>query len=281
MIRIAYFSGTGGTAKAAKAVAEAFTARGIITDIQEIRRGKDIPSSDEEMLVLLFAVHAASAPLPVYEWLGGLTPAHNIPAVVISVSGGGEVFPNLGCRVSSIKRLERKGYRVVYEQTIVMPSNFLEATPDGYASQLLRVLPKKADAIADDVLAGMERRVKPRTIDRIISAMLEIEKKGAPWFGKALHVTDACTGCGWCARECPGANIRMKDGKPEFLKQCVLCTRCIYGCPVKAIQPKMFKSAVLKGGFDIHRIEASSAPFEEKKGVLWEGLRRYFEDEGM
>lgn len=281
MIRIVYFSGTGGTAKAAGAMTAAFNGHGMVTDMQEIRRGSTIPNGDEEMLVLLFAVHAASAPLPVYEWIEGMAPAGHIPAVVISVSGGGEVFPNLGCRVSSIKRLERKGYRVVYEQTIVMPSNFLEATPDGYVSQLLRVLPQKASAIADDVVAGIGRRVKPRVIDRVVSALLEVEKKGAPWFGRGLHATDACTGCGWCARECPGTNIRMKDDKPEFLKQCVLCTRCLYGCPVNAIQSKMFKAAVLKGGFDIRRIEASSVPFEEKKGVLWEGLRRYFADDGM
>lgn len=280
MIRVVYFSGTGGTAMAAKALAEAFAARGADTELNEIRRGRDIPSGGEEMLALLFAVHAANAPLPVYEWLNALAPVHGIPAVVVSVSGGGEVFPNHGCRAGCIKRLERKGYRVVYERDIVMPSNFIEATPDGFITELLRVLPQKADAIADDVLSGIERRVRTKWIDRAVSTLLEIEKKGAPWFGRALRVTDACTGCGWCARECPGANIRMKDGKPEFLKQCVLCTRCVYGCPTKAIQPGFFKSAVLKNGFDMRRYEALSAPPEEKKSLLWEGLRRYFEDDG-
>ena len=281
MMRIAYFSGTGGTAKAAEALAAAFATHGVDTHMQEIRRGRDIPNGDEELLALLFSVHAASAPLPVYEWLDQLACVHDIPAVVISVSGGGEVFPNLGCRASSIKRLERKGYRVVYEQDIMMPSNFLEATPDGYASQLLQVLPKKAGAIADDVVAGMERRVKTKAIDRAVSALLEIEKIGAPRFGRGLYATDACTGCGWCTRECPGANIRMKDGRPEFLKQCVLCTRCLYGCPAKAIRSKMFKSAVLKDGFDIRSFEAMSASPEQKTGLLWEGLRRYFENDGM
>lgn len=281
MIRIAYFSGTGGTAKAAETLSAAFVDRGKESELQEIRRGGVTQNSDEELLVLLFPVHAANPPLPVYEWLDRLEPVQAIPAVVISVSGGGDVFPNLGCRASSIKKLERKGYCVVYEKDIVMPSNFLEATPEGYASQLLKVLPQKAGAIAEDVLSGIERRVRPRVLDRMISALLEIEKHGAPWFGSGLYATDACTGCGWCAKECPGANIRMNDAKPEFLKQCVLCTRCVYGCPVKAIRAKMFKSALLKDGFDIRRYEQLSASPEEKTGLLWEGLRRYLEDDGM
>jgi flavodoxin/ferredoxin len=281
MIQIAYFSGTGGTKRAAEAVAAAFAARGAETRLEEIKRGKAIDIGGAEMLVLLFPVHAANAPKPVFEWLDSLAPVKDIPAVIISVSGGGEVFPNLGSRVGCIKRLERKGYRVIYEQSLVMPSNFLEATPEGYAARLLRVLPQKAQAIADETLSGMERRVRVRAFDRFVSGLFRIEQLGAPRFGRALRVTDACTGCGWCARECPGANIRMKDGKPEFLGQGALCTRCVYGCPAGAIRPGMMKGAVLKGGFDLCRFEALSAPPEEKPGALWEGLRRYFEDDGM
>jgi ferredoxin/flavodoxin len=281
MIRIAYFSGTGGTARAAKALASGFAARGAETEVRELRRGADVPNGSEEMLALLFPVHAANAPTPVHEWLDALAAVQNIPAVVISVSGGGEVFPNLGCRAKVIKKLERKGYRVIYEQTIVMPSNFMEAMPEGWAAELLRALPCKASSIAEEVLAGMERRVKARLIDRLISALLTIGQVGAPRFGRGLRATEACTGCGWCARQCPGANIRMKDGRPEFLKQCALCTRCVYGCPANAIRATLLKSSVLKDGFDLTRYEASPAPHEEKKGALWEGVRRYLKDDEM
>jgi ferredoxin/flavodoxin len=281
MIQIAYFTGTGGTARAAEAVEVAFAAHRTKTDLREIRRDNQTPDNSGDMLVLLFPVHAANAPKPVYEWLESLAPVQDVTAAVISVSGGGEVFPNLGCRAGSIRRLERKGYRVIYEQTIVMPSNFMEPTPEGYAAQLLRVLPQKAQAIADYVLSGMERRVRVRVSDRVLSWLLRIEQLGAPRFGRGLRVTDACTGCGWCARGCPGANIRMKDGRPEFLKQCALCTRCVYGCPTEAIRPTRMKFMVLKGGFDIRRYEKLSAMPEEEPGVLWEGIRRYLNGDGI
>ena len=279
MNRIVYFTGTGGTGLAAKALAAEFAARGAETDLRELRRGETIPNGDEERLTLLFPVHAANAPKPVYEWLNALAPVEDIPAVVVSVSGGGEVFPNLGCRVKTIKKLERKGYRVVYEQSLVMPANFIEATPQGWAAELLRVLPSKVGAVADEVLSGLERRVEPPLADRIVSVLFMVEQAGAPRFGRGLRVTDNCTGCGWCARECPGANIRMKDGRPEFLKQCVLCTRCIYGCPTGAIRATLMKSAILKDGFDLKRY--ASVPPETDRGELWTGLKRYFEDDGM
>ncbi len=279
MNRIVYFTGTGGTGLAAKTLAAEFAARGAEPEMQELRRGAAIPNGDEEMLVLLFSVHAFNAPKPVYEWLDALSCVQDIPAVVISVSAGGEVFPNRGCRTKTIKKLERKGYRVIYEHSLMMPSNFSEATPEHWAAELLRILPLKAAAIADDILSGLERRIKPPLADRLLSSLLIIEQAGAPWFGRGLRVTDECTGCSLCGRECPGANIRMKDDRPEFMKQCVLCMRCIYSCPTGAIRPTLMKSAVIKGGFDLKRY-ASTLPGEDK-GELWTGLRRYFEDDGM
>ena len=82
---IAYFTGTGGTEKAADALAGAFLQRGLTVDKQQIKRNKAIPNGDESLMVLLFAVHAANAPKPVHDWLEAFTPVDGTPAVVISV----------------------------------------------------------------------------------------------------------------------------------------------------------------------------------------------------
>ncbi len=278
---IAYFTGTGGTAKAADSMAAAFMQRGLTVDKQQIKRNKAIPHGDESLLVLLFAVHAANAPQPVNEWLAALTPVEGTPAVVISVSGGGEVFPNTACRGGNIRRLEAKGYRVVYEQTLVMPSNMSVATPDFLAQRLLAVLPERAARIADDVLNGMERRVKPQAIDRMMSALCLAEHKGAHHFGKQLTATDACNGCGWCMRSCPGDNIRMEHGRPVFGTSCVMCFGCAYGCPQHAIVAKRLGFVLSKKGFDIRRYEQLPELPDEKTGLLMAGVRRYLNDEAI
>lgn len=47
---------------------------------------------------------------------------------------------------------------------------------------------------------------------------------------------DACTGCATCAKLCPVANIRIKDGRPVWLGNCTQCQACIAACPLDAIE---------------------------------------------
>ena len=280
-VLLAYFTGTGGTARAADALETAFAERGLAVSKQQIKRNKAISNGNESLLVLLFAVHALNAPLPVYKWLEALTPVQDTPAVVISVSGGGEVSPNTGCRKGSIRRLERKGYRVTYEQTIIMPSNMSAATPDFLAKELFEVLPQKTGRIADEVLAGLERRVHPKAFDRVLTKLCLAEQVGAPIFGKGLRVTDSCSGCGWCERSCPGDNIRMENGRPVFANRCVMCFGCVYGCPCHAIQARILGFLLNKDGFDIRRYEKLPELPEKKTGIVWSGVRRYLEQDDM
>lgn len=277
-VLVVYFSGTGGTACAADAFKSALVSRGVDATTQEIRRDNSFLNGAEDLLVLFFPVHAANAPEPVYHWLEQMLDVEGIPAAVISVSGGGEVFPNTASRLSSIRRLEKKGYDVTYETMLVMPSNMNVATPDSLAVQLLRILPQKVQGIANDLLAGVSRRTKPNLLNRFTSVFLELEKKSCSLFGKALAADSSCTGCGWCARQCPCGNIKMKDGEPVFGSECVMCFRCVYGCPAHAIKAKRLGFLLNKQGFDLNRFYAIEVQEKEVKGMIWKGVNRYLNE---
>lgn len=56
-------------------------------------------------------------------------------------------------------------------------------------------------------------------------------------------VTDACGGCGMCARKCPVGAIPLSDPRSTDAAKCILCMRCVAICPRKAriLPPPMEK----------------------------------------
>lgn len=51
-----------------------------------------------------------------------------------------------------------------------------------------------------------------------------------------FYATAKCIGCGKCAELCVLNNISLKDGLPQWGKNCTHCMACICHCPVEAIE---------------------------------------------
>lgn len=254
-VNLVYFSGTGGTARVADAFEKALLNRSITVQRAEIK-GKIQPVVPGDFLVLLFPVYAFNAPKPIEEWIEQAPLGYGKPVVVISVSGGGEISPNTACRVATIRRLERKGYDIVYEKMFVMPSNFLIGYDDSLCAMVLHAAPMIAEKIVANIMAGVRHRTVPYGIDRIASKLGVLEKVGGKIFGKRLKVNENCVDCGWCVANCPRENIIRTDGKSAFGSDCVLCLRCVYGCPQNAIEPGIGKFMVVSGGYNLNKIES-------------------------
>ncbi len=280
-VQIVYFSGTGGTARFAAHIRDALAARGTAVTLTELGP-TPAPPVQAQRLVLVYPVYAGYAPQPIGQWIAAALDGHGTPAAVLSVSGGGEVPPNTACRVATIRQLQRKGYMVFYERMLVMPSNFIMPYSDALAAHLLRAAPIVAAQVAADVLAGTVRRTRPNPIDRVLRRLFLLEHIGSRYFGRGLLADKACNGCGLCARRCPRGNIAMQGGKPAFGNGCVLCMRCLYACPQKAIRARMGGFAVLRGGFDLSAVEARTQGIAHlppvdglSKGIALAGVRAY------
>lgn len=281
---VVYYSGTGGSERVAKVFETSLTKVGYTVDIFRLFDNPRVILENDVSLMLVYPVHAFNAPDLVYKWVENLSVVDNIHACVVSVSGGGEMRPNTACRLGAIKRLKKKGYNVIYEKMLVMPSNIGVATKEPLAKMLLDILPKKVEDIVADIENGIIRRRKPFFFDRFASMVGKVEKYGARIFGKRIKVSDSCNGCGWCADNCPAGNIIMEAGKPTFARKCHLCLGCLYGCPSKALEPGFMKQILIKEGYDLNSLENKGAAGYEvdveglTKGSLWKGLRKYLSE---
>lgn len=280
-VKIAYFSGTGGSEIVAKTFEKALVDKGNNVTMQHLKKGTVNDSAKYDLLIVIFAVHACNAPEIVYRWIDNLEKVSGISAVVISVSGGGEVIPNTACRVSCIKKIEKKGYKVKYERMLVMPSNWIVSTKSPLDLMLLDILPERVQEIVEDFERNIVRRSKPYLIDRLFSCIGEFEKIGAKYFGRNIKVTEKCSGCGLCSENCPACNIKMKLNRPQFGRSCCLCLGCIYSCPNKALYAGLGKFVIIKEGYDLNKL-MKQLPYKEivdveklTRGYLWSGVRKY------
>lgn len=280
---IVYYSGTGSTAMVANCFYETLRQAGCLGNKHVVSQGAN-NLGQHDLLFLIYPLHAFNAPEVIYKWINRIQTVNKIPAVVISVSGGGEVSPNTASRISSIKRLEKKGYNVIYDKMLVMPNNWIVATKESLAVKLLEVLPDKVKRIVDDILSGVNHRTSPVLIDRLFSKLGELEKPCARLFGRLIKTSKECDGCGWCSNHCPAGNISIVMDKPKFEGRCHLCLCCIYGCHKKALMPRIGKFIVIKEGYNLNQLE-KKVPLTEPvnideltKGYLWSGVIKYLHE---
>lgn len=279
-INIVYFSGTGGTERAAKCFEWEFKQAGYDVKLLHIKDAFKNFDCENSTLLLLYSVYALNAPQKVHEWIESLDCFGNVSAAVVSISGGGEISPNTACRASVIKKLQKKGFKVTYENMLIMPSNFGVSAGAPVSRLLLEVLPKKIRTIAAEIDSDIIRRTKPHLFDKLMSGVGKLERFGAHNFGKKIQVGDTCSGCGWCSNHCPAGNITMQSDKPIFGYSCNFCIGCIYGCPSKALEAGTGKFLVFKDGFDLNALEKTQpANIEDveklAKGYAWKGVREY------
>ncbi|MGL1890887.1 MAG: EFR1 family ferrodoxin [Spirochaetaceae bacterium] len=283
IVKIAYFSGTGCTQFVAESFKNEVEARN--NSVLMIKIGKDISNNKEyDLLILCYVVHAFNAPKPVLDWVNKNKALDNVPTAIISVSGGGEVSPNLACRLLLKKKLTKSNYSVFYEKMIVMPSNWIVSTKPKLVNKLFDILPYKISYYVNDILNKKISLYSPGIGNRFISMVGKLEHYGAVQFGKKIKVNEFCNGCGLCEKKCPVGNIVLQNNKPLFKDNCSLCLQCIYCCPGKALVPGIAKFVIIKEGFNFPGLLNNRKKNvlldikKETKGYLWLGVRRYLLD---
>lgn len=232
---IAYFSGTGNSRYAAQRLA-AQLGDSLLCLNDRIRADDFRPVCVDGRLVIVTPTYAWRIPRVVQHWLLK-TELQGVKQVWFVMTCGSEI----GNAARYNRALcAKKGFVCMGTAGIVMPENYIAmfSAPD---EKRAHTIVTRAQPVID-CLAACIRDAQTFSAPRLTLSDRLMSGPVNPIFysfyvkAKAFIVSDACVGCGKCAKLCPLHNITLQAGKPVWGSRCTHCMACICYCPVEAIE---------------------------------------------
>ena len=232
---ILYFSGTGNSNYVAKRIADALGDE--IVNLNARIKASDSSSIETgERVIIVTPTYAWRIPRVVRDWLLK-TELRGAKQAWFVMTCGSEIG-NAGrynCELCAEKAISCMG-----TVQIVMPENYIAMFSAPQADEAREIV-AQAEPSIDRAIAAIQAGecfapTRNNLYDRFMSGPVN------PIFYKffvkadAFTVSDACIGCGQCAKRCPMNNVTLKDGKPVWGRNCTHCMACICYCPVSAIE---------------------------------------------
>ena len=227
---IFYFSGTGNSLAAAKALKAHFDCPRII-NIADIIDGERI-FAGYDRVIAVYPSYAYGAPVAVRRFFkrAEFKDGAYIAALVTYGSKQG------GALAEAKRLLRRRGIKLDYAGRIPAVENFIPIFGSPTEKKLVGRTAMQENAVraaCQDIESGAKRKVHAfRVFPKFVSALFRAAR---PLIVKFYRVEDTCTGCGVCQKVCPARAIKMDGGKPSFSGKCELCQCCINWCPRKAV----------------------------------------------
>lgn len=251
MYSIIYFSPTGNTKYLAEYIAAKLGSTS--EDIQKLEflKYEEIKKNNE--LVLLYPIHGFNAPRTVKRFVKNM-PEGLFEKVHLIAVGCNNLWLNDAVSIDLRKSLELKGYQIHVDEILAMPLSFVMSFPEENGKIAINESLRKIDDISCSITNSENSERTIRLKSKFINLIGKLEDPAARFFGLELHAKKACTSCGICWNNCPENNILPnKNNIPKFGFSCMMCMRCIYDCPVKAITPRISKFIPVKGGYNIDK----------------------------
>jgi len=285
-VAIYYFSGTGNTEIVAKMVKEAFENQSCSVDlirIEDVLKKKlSVDIKQYDLIGIGSQVIGYGTPLIVRDFVRSL-PEGTGKKVFIFRTAGGVAPINYNVSKAIIRKLNRKGFEVVYERLFSIASNWVVKFDDGAIHQLHQATAKKVTLMCQEIINGEKRFLKTGLGQRLLMETVAfIAQPTLRLVGKDFKVTDACTNCGLCVKNCPAENISERNGKIKFKLSCNSCLRCVYACPQNAIQFNTLKFFPVSGGYNIKKTLSQPVPPDaEANGAIPPFLSQYLRNDAL
>ncbi|MDD2680121.1 MAG: EFR1 family ferrodoxin [Candidatus Omnitrophica bacterium] len=232
---IFYFSGTGNCLKAARDLAGELGEAQIVNLAAVIDKELDLSA---EAIGLVYPVYAFGMPLIVRRFIKKLKNGSDKYFFAI-VTAGGFAADTLG---QNARLFKSQGQKLAAGFFIRMPGNYTPFYEICSIDAQNKMFAQEGERIRE--IARMVKAKKPGKIERgnwlvnrFLSDMIyTLAAPLMPFEDKNFRADDKCNGCATCVRVCPVKNIRLADGKPQWLHRCEQCFACLHWCPQEAIQ---------------------------------------------
>ena len=223
-----YFSGTGNSLQAARAVsAEGETLLDMAVCLRE-GRFRFTPAA-EEAVGFVFPVFFGGLPVVVADFAEKLlltqpaTYCYAVPTCGGNPAAAAEMLA---------KKLHARGIVLHAAFPVTMPENYVlmfriedEAKNARILADAAAELEQIRKAVAARAKLGLHVTVRDRLLTAGLYPTYLHGRKTAKFFAD-----DTCVGCGMCAKRCPVGAITMADGRPKWTAprcaQCMACLRC-------------------------------------------------------
>lgn len=223
-VTVVYFSPTGGTKKAALAVAQGIRYKVEECDITEYDAGRRERSfSDQELVVFAIPVYGGRVPDAAARKIA-LMSGNGTPAVLMAVYGNracDDALLELSDLVSEHGFVPAAAVTAVAEHSVMR--KFAAGRPDADDERELKEIGAEIERRLEDGAACSKFTVPGNRPYR--------EYNGIPFKPKAGK---ACTRCGICAEHCPVRAIPREQPDQTNAEICISCMRCISVCPSHA-----------------------------------------------
>ncbi|SFR55969.1 EFR1 family ferrodoxin [Anaeromicropila populeti] len=236
---ILYFSGTGNTKYTAERIADVLQDMKEDTELHSIEENF-IPNLDHfDRLILGCPKYYEYPAFHFIKYLKKMLPVSPKPVPVFFFCT--QTSPlNTDFRKIE-KMLKKKNYQLITSKSFVIANNFTvfdsfpETTPEKKANNLSN-LEKDLPLILTDFIQEKPSKESQSFLMHMLCWLSGIVfTRLFALFAVKFSPSNACTGCGLCARKCPKNNISMINNKPVFHKKCTFCMRCFSMCPAHSI----------------------------------------------
>lgn len=202
-------------------------------------------------LIIVYAIHAFSAPKPVKSFVKKLEDNQFKNVSLIGV-GCNTSWVNQAASDSLRTILQDKFYHVCLDTVVAMPLTLVSGFSDQVNQKLVDDMIQSLDDLAYKIKHQVSSDKNIPLKSHILHYIGKIEPFAAKFFGLELYAKTSCITCYQCINECPSHNINYNK-KVKFGFKCMMCMRCIYNCPTQSIAPRLSKFIPIKGGYHLDK----------------------------